>query len=477
MNCDAVALHDGVIGIGQWSEFQMSFTAGIAMVPQLASKVGLRMFALAACAGIAIHATPAAAATIPVSNCNDSGPGSLRAAVAMASDGDTIDMSGTPSCVVINLTSGQVEIPQNNLNIVGRRGLPVFIDSNLTSRLLHHSGTGTLSLFGLFLRFGRHASNFALGGCLLSEGHVEVDATTFEHCEAVGEGGPDAMALGGAVHANTLRAYNTRFDVNNASGINGNGGAISTEGRVTLHLVTLGGNSASNGGGAIFTLGGATLTYSFILSSRAFRDNGGLQASGGSVTINKSVVSGNRADRRCGGICITGSGRTTILDSTITRNSAVFLGAGELSDDATISNSTVVSNTDTSGSECVGVLRARNLRLESTIVANNTCLAAGQSAYDIGGRAWEGYTLTGDDNLIERSRVAVPTDTISADPMLDVFADNGGVSVTYALLPGSPAIDRGNNKANRLYDQRGPGFPRVVGPRADIGAFEVQAAD
>jgi hypothetical protein len=30
----------------------------------------------------------------------------------------------------------------------------------------------------------------------------------------------------------------------------------------------------------------------------------------------------------------------------------------------------------------------------------------------------------------------------------------------------------GNNVAGLNYDQRGPGFPRVKGPRADIGAFE-----
>jgi len=40
------------------------------------------------------------------------------------------------------------------------------------------------------------------------------------------------------------------------------------------------------------------------------------------------------------------------------------------------------------------------------------------------------------------------------------------------LLDGSPAIDRGNNEAGLLYDQRGIGFPRVKGVGADIGAYE-----
>ena len=50
--------------------------------------------------------------------------------------------------------------------------------------------------------------------------------------------------------------------------------------------------------------------------------------------------------------------------------------------------------------------------------------------------------------------------------------------MTHALLPGSPAIDAGDHNFNPPpdFDQRGPGFPRVVNGRIDIGAFEVQPA-
>jgi hypothetical protein len=60
--------------------------------------------------------------------------------------------------------------------------------------------------------------------------------------------------------------------------------------------------------------------------------------------------------------------------------------------------------------------------------------------------------------------------------MLAPLADNGGPTNTRALLPGSPAINAGNNSAGLATDQRGPGFPRVVAGLADIGAFEVQGA-
>jgi hypothetical protein len=65
--------------------------------------------------------------------------------------------------------------------------------------------------------------------------------------------------------------------------------------------------------------------------------------------------------------------------------------------------------------------------------------------------------------------------------MLDLLRDNGGPTPTMALLPGSPAIDAGDNTGAPKWDQRGEGFPRVVAvvdpdnPVIDIGAFEVQA--
>ncbi|HEY5911032.1 MAG TPA: choice-of-anchor Q domain-containing protein, partial [Verrucomicrobiae bacterium] len=48
--------------------------------------------------------------------------------------------------------------------------------------------------------------------------------------------------------------------------------------------------------------------------------------------------------------------------------------------------------------------------------------------------------------------------------------DNGGPTLTMALFPGSPTIDAGNTASAPATDQRG--FPRPVGPAADIGAYE-----
>jgi hypothetical protein len=84
---------------------------------------------------------------------------------------------------------------------------------------------------------------------------------------------------------------------------------------------------------------------------------------------------------------------------------------------------------------------------------------------------------------VENASGFTPTDgprIIGTDPMLGPLADNGGRTQTHALLAGSPAIDAGElGIANPpMFDQRGPGFPRIVDGNGDtfsvidIGAYE-----
>jgi hypothetical protein len=60
--------------------------------------------------------------------------------------------------------------------------------------------------------------------------------------------------------------------------------------------------------------------------------------------------------------------------------------------------------------------------------------------------------------------------------MLGPLQDNGGPTLTHALLPGSPAIDAGdpNFTPPPYYDQRGPVSWRIRNGRIDVGSFEVQ---
>ena len=66
----------------------------------------------------------------------------------------------------------------------------------------------------------------------------------------------------------------------------------------------------------------------------------------------------------------------------------------------------------------------------------------------------------------------IATNNAGVDPVL---ADNGGQTMTHALLPGSPAIDKGANPLGLAYDQRGAPYARVFGTAIDAGAFEFGA--
>lgn len=129
--------------------------------------------------------------------------------------------------------------------------------------------------------------------------------------------------------------------------------------------------------------------------------------------------------------------------------------------DARIFNSTIAFNAGCGGVE----VRYGTLRLESTIIAGNTCAGA---ALDL---EYNG-TVNGSHNLVGASSATLPVDTLRADPRLKPLARNGGFTPTHALADTSPAINRGSNVLGLKYDQRGHGFPRTKGVCTDIGAFE-----
>jgi len=114
-----------------------------------------------------------------------------------------------------------------------------------------------------------------------------------------------------------------------------------------------------------------------------------------------------------------------------------------------------------------------------------SAIVAGNGTYDVG--CDNPCVISGANNLVQTfdDNVTLPPDTIVGQgAQLAPLANNGGVVAgapghtltasnrTHLLLAGSPALDRGNNVEGFSFEQRGPGFPRVVGPRADIGAVE-----
>ncbi|MFZ0917151.1 MAG: hypothetical protein WAN04_09690, partial [Candidatus Udaeobacter sp.] len=136
---------------------------------------------LACALTISAHAT-----IIPVTNTNDSGPGSLRQALVNAKDGDTIDATGVSG--TITLTSGQLLVDKS-VTINGAGADVLALDGNAISRVFETvTGAKTVSISGLTIRNGQ----LSQGGGILN-----ADNTTLTIINSTLSG--NAAGLGGGV--------------------------------------------------------------------------------------------------------------------------------------------------------------------------------------------------------------------------------------------------------------------------------------
>jgi hypothetical protein len=269
-------------------------------------------------------------------------------------------------------------------------------------------------------------------------------------------------ASGGGIHNQGALIVDASIIVNN-SAVNGGGIYNGAGGVLAVRHSTVFGNLAYwNGsayGGGIYnhadsigmTIENSTISGNTVLGSGV--DRGGGIANDGSVTISNSTICDNVADSvetggdpQGGGIWNHGS--LLVVNSTIARNTAEDSGrgggvdSGSGSNKAYLHNTIVALNQAFKGPDFKGLLTS--------------------SGYNIFGNSGYVYGYT-------------ETDILDVDPLLGPLQDNGGPTQTIALLPGSPAIDSGDNTDAPQWDQRGPGFPRIVNAVIDRGSFEVQA--
>jgi hypothetical protein len=460
-----------------------------------------RLRALVCCtvAICAVATIKAHAATLTVTNTNNSGPGSLRQTIADANDGDKIVFSVTG---VVGLTSGELLLDKNiTISGPGRDNLAV--DGNAMSRVFHVASGATVTISGLTIRNGIATGNFPSGS---GGGIYSFQATlTLKDC-AIDR---NSATYGGGV---TNDAFNDE---------KGGPWAI-----LTISNSTLGGNSAAYGGGIFNTSGrftGAVLTIdnsTFIGNSATNYggaiDNNGYEVFGASVKLNNSTLSGS-SSAYGGGIYNSanagGYGSLQVNNSTLVANLATYGGGGVFNVSFNgaeaflqISNSTISNNSAQTGggvdNESDNDSGALAQISKSTFSGNSASGFGGgtlfNSAQDIGSARVQlddailkagaaggnvlndgGVVISHGHNLSSDNCGGFLTGTgdwANTDPMLGPLQNNGGPTLTHALLPGSPAIDAGdpNFTPPPSYDQRGPGFDRVVNGRIDIGSFEVQ---
>ena len=402
-------------------------------------------------------------ATVVVDNCNDDGPGSLRAAVAGAADGDTIDLTQL-QCATITLATGAIEVDLDDLTFQGPGERRLAIDGNGLDRVFIHPYGGTLAFNALTLRNGRdRATGFhvAGGGCIASAGYVQLYDSTMRDCYAGGEG-----AYGGALYAYSLTMTRSTLTGSHAYGIHEAAGTAAFGGAAFVYSLQISDSTISanladhraNPGFSSYDIGGAFVAVT-----------------GGSVT--GSTIDHNISDGRGGGVAVFNP--LAVANSTISANTARTDIAGGLflrwPSTLQLDNSTVSGNV--AALDGGGVwLNAPYSSIRSSIVfGNSSDIGNGDNRYD-NARA---VSLIGSNNIVGTSSalLALPADTRNVNPKLKPLADNGGATRTHALAPDSPAIDTGSNPLGFGTDQRGGTFPRSYGTAPDVGAYEAQARD
>jgi len=296
---------------------------------------------------------------------------------------------------------------------------------------------------------------------VISGGNLTLDSLTVRH-------GNSADYGGGVCNAGTLTVTNSTFSGNSASYYGG--GISNINGTLTVTNSTFSGNSASIIGGGIYNQGALTVTNS-TFSENSATGGGGIYNNGsGTLTITNSSFYWNFADDGGGngtGGGVRNAGTLTITNSSFFENSAdygggVYNSGGTL----TVTNSTFSGNSASYGG---GILNYSTTTLKNTIVANST---GGGDCY--GAITADAYNLDSDGSC------GGATQKTSLEINLGALADNGGPTQTFALLPGSAAIDAGDdtvcddNPGPNNLDQRG--VTRVGnGAHCDIGAFEAEA--
>lgn len=362
------------------------------MNPQTPARTGVRMIlgrTLAASALLLLTSTMAHANGWEVTNCDDSGAGSLRYAVEHAASGDIVAWSqNLPANCTINLWT-PIVVSVDNLTIKGRTTtitLPgggqstIYVGSisgqNMTLPFLHSGTNGTLTLDTLSIRLGKnHAiATDGNGGCVSTSGSLVVKNSQIYRCETSTQMAA-AEAAGGLIYAGK--------NVTVKDSLLWEGTALSHDGPAA--------------GGAIWAGNGMLrIEGSTISNSLAKADGNGNSGAGGvlarELEVFDSTIRGNRAEALTGSAVGGGmvtlptalgepSGaylsNTRVLNNQTSSNSSLAGGAYFALGQATLVSSTFSENTAGNAAGGIFAVQTELAIIDSAIVSNSAPLAAG----------------------------------------------------------------------------------------------------
>jgi predicted outer membrane repeat protein len=340
------------------------------------------------------------------------------------------------------------------------------------------SGNGAVRIFSINNNMGqvkfqslilKDGNTSGSGGALFvgDTGNVVIDDVSF-----VGNRANDGGALYSSLNNVTIAISDSEFLSNSAQRF---GGAIyNSFGSVTVRGTTLANNTAVSVGGALRMERSGPYTF----EENRFLNNNAL--SGGAISfesveapvvIRKNLFSENQASLNGGAIfeilAYSTSSFTIETNTFVANRAGDSAGAVSIDDRATLRNNTFSHNESLQKGSSLYIGYRAQVILWNNILANGVgmgeCFLFNSGLNSVSG----GYNLVEDG-----SSACLPA--LTDDPLLGPLADNGGSTLTMALLPGSPAIDTGIDAQCPSSDQRGTTRPQ--GSHCDLGAFEVPQA-
>ncbi|MFN2476028.1 MAG: beta strand repeat-containing protein [Chthoniobacterales bacterium] len=345
----------------------------------------------------------AQAATRTITTLADSGPGSLRDALANSANGDTIDFSVTGTIVpasTLPITTG--------VTIIGPGAGSLTIDGNKTVHLFTVNGSGiTVSISGLTLTRATSSQSTGTGGAI--ENGAGVAALTVADC----------------VFSNNYSSFG--------------GGAIANEttaGTLTITNCTFNTNEASRNGGAIYNPNGRALT---ITNSTFMRNVApGLQnlAQGGAVYHLKANSTGETIPVSITGCTFTANiaGKTSGSNGNLTAGGAIYYSpSGDSGESLTVTNCTFTNNASTIGTTVASDTSA----VGGAIYAGgpDVSFQAPPQTVTISGSTFTGNTVFGGDNLYAPAYGGA------------VYFGAGGVSISTSNFSSNTATDNGRRQS------------------------------
>jgi len=415
----------------------------------------------------------AIANTLTVTSCADTGAGTLRSAVAQAMSTDTVAFDLPSLCNSTISLATEIPVFQPSLHISAQAGSAnrITIHGSGSARVLNKLFNGTLYLDNLAIDNGTSYYPISgLGGCVRSAGSISITYSSFSHCTAKGKN-----AYGGAIFATyNVSLSHSSVTSNNALAFPGGGdvafgGGIDAGGELDVSNSTISGNLAYSviaAGGGANTAGGAFVSKSAIYGNVSYGVVGGLSIGAGSLAIiQNSTISSNIAKGGSIGGVYSSAQTTKLIDSTIAFNTAHI---GKSSGRYFAPGFAFINNHN---------YASPYIYLKNTLLSNNTYnFGSTENDFSVVGNGVT-PTIVGSNNLAHVATGSLPSAGLQTGcPLLGPLRNNGGATLTHALMSHSPAIDAGVDTA-LVVDQRGTGFVRPSGTVTDIGAYEVQTND